>query len=86
LKYEIEIISSALRDLKKLPQNILNEIDKAILMLSDNPRPDSCKKLVGSDNRYRIRIQDYRIIYEIRDNTLVIVIVRVRHRRDVYKK
>ena len=86
MKYKIDIISSAIRDLKKLPKNILLEVDKAILFLSDNPRPDGCKKLVSSQNRYRIRIKDYRVIYEIKDNILTILIVKVSHRRDVYKK
>jgi len=85
VKYKIEIISSAVRDLKKLPKNILLDIDNSILLLSENPRPNGYKKLVGSENRYRIKVKDYRILYEIKDEVLTILIVRIRHRRNVYK-
>jgi mRNA interferase RelE/StbE len=53
--------------------------------LESDPRPSGCKKLVGSEHTYRIRIGDYRVVYELRDDKLIVLDVRVRHRRDVYR-
>lgn len=57
----------------------------AIESLESDPRPVGCKKLVGSDHTYRLRIGDYRVVYEIQDDILVILVVRIRHRGDVYR-
>lgn len=60
-------------------------IASAIDTLADDPTPYGCKKLVGSEHTYRIRVGDYRIVYEIQSAKLVVSVIRVRHRRDVYR-
>ena len=57
----------------------------SIESLDSDARPSGCKKLVGSDHTYRIRIGDYRVVYDIHDDKLIVLVVRVRHRRDVYR-
>lgn len=57
----------------------------AIAALSSNPRPPGCVKLTGADDLWRVRIRDYRIIYTIRDDQLVVVVVKVGNRKDVYR-
>jgi mRNA interferase RelE/StbE len=65
--YEVLIERTAERDLKSLPTSIFNRIVSRIKTLSENPRPSGCHKLVGSRNDWRIRIGDYRVVYEIDD-------------------
>ena len=84
-RYRILIKRSAAKELeaistKKLRQQIVRKIDA----LSDTPRPRDCQKLSGQD-RYRLRQGDYRIVYEIRDRELVVFLVKVGHRREVYR-
>jgi len=56
-----------------------------IRLLADNPRPPGCEKLPGENDRYRIRVDRYRVIYSVGDEELVVVVVRVGHRKDVYR-
>jgi mRNA interferase RelE/StbE len=81
----IEFAKSATKDLRGIDRKWIPRIVAEIADLADDPRPAGCKKLVGSDHTYRIRIGDYRVIYEILDDVLVVLIVRIRHRRDVYR-
>lgn len=83
--YSVEFAPAARRQLKKLPREILKRVARAIDNLQTNPYPDGVKKLVNEDNLYRIRTGDYRIVYQVRSKELIIVIVRVRHRRDIYE-
>lgn len=83
--FRVEFAKSATRDLRSIDRQWVPRIVSAIESLSDDPRPNGCKKLVGSDNTYRIRIGDYRAIYEIQDSVLVVLVIRIRHRRDVYR-
>jgi len=85
VRYRIEVTRAAERDLRALPENVLKRVDAKILSLAGNPRPDGVKKLAGADSLYRVRVGDYRIIYEIQDRAILIIIVRVRHRGDVYR-
>lgn len=82
--YFIEITPSAARDYKKIPQTELTKINKLINSLSQNPRPSGCKKLENR-NAYRVRSGNYRIIYEISDKILTVCVIRIRHRKEVYK-
>lgn len=82
--YEIELSRSALKTLKKMPQNISARIFHKIELLATDPRPAGTKKLVGSDS-YRIRVGDYRVVYNIHDGRLTILIVEVGHRKDIYR-
>ena len=83
-KYKVEIRRSALKEIKKLPQKELKKILKTIQTLSNNPRPKGCQKLSDKE-RYRIRVGSYRILYSIEDDILVVYVVKVAHRKDVYR-
>jgi len=83
--YRIEWKSSALRELKRLGRPIVPRVVTAVETLSSDPFPQGCKKLHGSERTYRIRVGDYRVIYEVFSDRLVVEIARVRHRKDVYR-
>lgn len=82
--FKIYITKTAQKQIDKLPLQIADALIKAILSLAQNPRPAGYIKLKGR-NAYRIRKSNYRIIYEIDDNTLVITVIAVGHRKSVYK-
>jgi len=84
--YKLVITKSAQKDIRKLPKPEINRIDKKIKSLRIIPRPFGCEKLKGSKSSYRIRVGDYRIIYTIYDKKLIISVIKVGHRRDIYKK
>jgi mRNA interferase RelE/StbE len=84
-KYEISFVKQARRHIKKLDPDIADQIQKAIDQLADNPRPQSAKRLKGSyKGLWRERTGNYRIIYEIKDRQLIISIIRVGHRKNIY--
>ena len=82
--YEVYFRESVWKDLKKIPKKDLRNILKRIKDLSDDPRPAGCEKLTGLD-RYRLRQGKYRILYSIQDKELTVWIVKVGHRKDVYR-
>ena len=84
--YKIVWKSSAKKELKRLEKKAISKIIQAVEMLPNNPYPQGSRKIVGSSSSYRIRVGDYRIIYNIQSLVLVIEIIRVGHRREVYKK
>ena len=84
-KYRIEIKKSARKEINKLPSKDLKKVLAKIESLSENPRSQDCKKLSGEE-KYRVRCGDYRILYTIEDYVLVVYVVKVGHRRDVYKQ
>ena len=84
MPYSVEYLPSAKKQLDALTGDIHGRISAAIDDLGDNPRPPGCKKLKGRDE-YRIRIGDYRVIYEIHDAVLLVLVVRVAHRSGVYR-
>jgi mRNA interferase RelE/StbE len=84
--YEVYLERSAENDLKRLPTSIFHRIIPQIKALAENPRPSGCRKITGSKNDWRIRIGDYRIIYEIDEKAKAVRIMRVRHRREVYRR
>lgn len=84
--YRIELTKQAERQLAKLPRTAQIAIRDKIDTLEENPRPDGTKKLTGSLRTYRAKVrQIYRIIYEIQDDRLVVLVVKVGHRKDVYR-
>jgi mRNA interferase RelE/StbE len=83
--YKVQIGNKALKQLEALPVKIANKIASTIDALAINPRPQGIKKMQGFENYYRIRVSDYRIIYQIKDNVLTVVIIKIGHRKDIYK-
>lgn len=82
--YTVEFTKAAAKELKKLERPIQILLVEALEALADNPRPDGVKKLSGSDDLWRIRVGDYRSIYTIQDEIVLVTVVRVRHRREAY--
>lgn len=83
--YRIEWRKSTAKDLRKLPSEIVRRIVSAVESLGNEPRPTGCKKLSGSDFAYRLRVGDYRVIYEVFDDIILVEVVRVGHRKDIYR-
>lgn len=83
--FRIVIATSVWKDFKNIPKLDAARILKRIEGLADNPRPPDSKKLSG-DDAMRIRIGVYRVIYEISKDTLIVLILRVGHRKDIYRK
>ena len=83
--FDIKWKRSALKELKKLPQKDILRILQTIEKLSSEPYPRGSKKLSGSEHTYKIRVRVYRIIYSILESSLIIEVIRIRHRRDVYR-
>ena len=84
--YHVDIARRAVKALVALPRREQQRIRAAIDLLADNPRPPGCVAMTGEAYAYRVRVGDYRIIYEVLDDRLVVQVVRVGHRRDVYRK
>ena len=83
-KYKIEIKRSAQKEIQSLPQQDAKRIVAKILTLAENPRGPDSKKL-SSEERYRVRVGQYRILYEICDDILVVTIVKVANRKEAYR-
>ena len=82
--YEIRFRKSVGKDLDPIPKRDVRQIVAAIAALANNPRPPQSRKLSGSE-KYRLRCGVYRVLYEIQDDVLVVCVVKVRHRKDVYR-
>ena len=85
MRYTVTIKSSARRALSKLPNDAAERIARAIDELESNPRPHGVKKLAGHENLWRVRVGDYRIVYTIEDNRLLVLVVKIGNRGDVYR-
>jgi mRNA interferase RelE/StbE len=84
--YEVYVERAAENDLKHLPTTVFHRIIPEIKTLAENPRPSGCRKLTGSKNDWRMRVGDYRVLYEIDEKARAVRIMRVRHRREVYRR
>jgi len=84
-RYRVEIARRAVKALAALPRREQQRVRAAIDLLADDPRPPGCTKLTGEDAAYRVRVSVYRIVYEVLDDRLLVHVVRVGHRPDVYK-
>jgi mRNA interferase RelE/StbE len=84
--YDVEFAPAAQRQLRKLDPAGRRRVQAAIDLLSENPRPPAAERLVGGAGEWRVRTGDFRIIYEIYDQRLVVLVVKVGHRRDVYER
>jgi len=85
MAYKVVLSKRAKRQMLKLPPGIDRRIEDAIDSLAEDPRPEGARKLQGVDDLYRLRVGSYRIIYQIQDKKLVVLIVKVGDRRDVYR-
>ena len=83
--YRVLLERTAEKDLARLSSEIHARVIAAIQALATNPRPPGCRKLAGGKNDWRIRVGDYRVVYEIADEIRVVRVNRVRHRREVYR-
>lgn len=83
--YRVLLERTVEKELSRLAKAMYGRIITVIQSLAVNPRPPGCKKLAGGKSDWRIRVGDYRVIYEIADEIRIIRINRVRHRRDVYR-
>jgi len=85
VSYTVEFLPSAQRELAALPKDVQRRIANRIDALREDPRPPGVKQLQGVKRLYRLRVGDYRVIYLIEGRRLVIIVVKVGHRRDVYR-
>lgn len=84
-RYRIEFKPSAEKSLAKLPTDLQKRIVRAVELLAKDPRPHGVVKMAGDDNLWRIRVGDFRVVYEIHDSVLLVMVLRVGHRREVYR-
>jgi mRNA interferase RelE/StbE len=85
LAYRIEFTPRADKQFRALDKSTQTRLARRIDSLANNPRPQGVKKLAGGDDLYRMRAGDYRIVYQIRDKSLLVLIVRLGHRSEVYR-
>lgn len=83
--YRVELIPAARRQFRKLDQKIARRIVTALEGLQATPRPPGCRAMTGQPGRWRIRVGDYRIVYEINDDVLLILVVTIAHRSQAYR-
>jgi len=82
---EVLLERNAEKELLRWPSRVHNRVIEAIAALKMDPRPPGCRKLTGSKSDWRIRVGDYRVVYEIADSVRIIRVHRVRHRSEVYR-
>lgn len=82
--YCVALTTSAERELQRLPGPVVARIVPRVERLASEPRPPGCRKLKGGDREWRIRVGDYRIVYEINDRARKIDVTRIAHRREIY--
>jgi mRNA interferase RelE/StbE len=84
-RYTVQLKPSADRSLARLPVDAQRRITLALTDLGEDPRPPGVKKLAGDDNLWRVRVGPYRVVYEVHDRPPVVMVLRVAHRKDVYR-
>jgi mRNA interferase RelE/StbE len=85
LKYTVRMDTRTRKALDRLPDDTHGRIVRKLDALEENPRPMGVEKLTGAEDLYRVRVGDWRIVYAIRDRELVVIVIRIGHRRDVYR-
>lgn len=85
MAYEVRLKPSAATKLRKLPREAQQRVAKRLDGLGADPRPPGCERLAGLGSLYRVRVGDYRIVYEIQDDVLVVLVITIGHRREVYR-
>lgn len=82
MSYRVEIAPAANREMRRLPQNVQERLRPAILSLGDDPRPHGVRKLKGATHAYRIRVGEYRVVYEVYDDTSSVILLHVARRNE----
>lgn len=85
MAYTVSLKPAAARQLRKLPPQVQDQLLPVIEALANNPRPSGVVKLEGPSGEYRVRSGDFRIVYTIQDEALIVFVVRIANRRDVYR-
>jgi mRNA interferase RelE/StbE len=85
MSYAVTIRRRAQKELEAIPSPSFQSIEEKLLSLGKDPRPAGCKKLKGAERAWRIRVGDYRVIYEIDDGASIVVIIKIGHRSDIYR-
>jgi len=83
--YEVKFATSAAKEFRSLPLELKRRVGAVIDRLSQDPRPPGVRKLVGHERLYRIRVGQYRVVYEVDDKEQLVRVTRIRHRREVYR-
>lgn len=86
MRYRVELAPAALRQLRRLDPAARRRIQASIELLADQPRPSGARKLVGGGGEWRVRTGDFRIVYEIQDQVLLVLVIAVGHRREIYRR
>lgn len=86
MTYRIEVAPAAVRHLRALDPVARRRVQAAIELLAGQPRPSAAKKLVGGAGEWRVRTGDFRVVYEIYDDVLLVLVVAVGHRREIYRR
>jgi mRNA interferase RelE/StbE len=84
--YTVQLAAAAQRQLRGLPQAVLNRLLPRIADLANEPRPQGCKKLQGEIELYRVRVGEYRVIYAIDDDALTVLVVKIADRKEAYRR
>jgi len=84
--YRVEFSKPAVRQFEKLSKPVQTRLRPRIDALAHDPRPQGVKKLVGADELYRLRVGDYRVIYQIQDEVLLVLVVKVGQRKEIYRR
>ena len=82
---EVRLLVTARRQLLRVPARIRSRVGNAIRALAADPRPPGCKKLASSTDYDRIRVSDYRVLYEVRDRDVLVLVIKIGHRREMYR-
>ncbi|RNI19871.1 type II toxin-antitoxin system RelE family toxin [Flexivirga caeni] len=85
MKYRVQFAPAAARQLRNLDKQAQRRIQAVVELLADDPRPAGVKKLTGGDGEWRVRTGDYRVIYEVHDDILLVLVLSLGHRRDIYR-
>ena len=86
MTYRVSLAPSAARELRKFDPDVRRRIQAALDLLATEPRPPATTRLVGGSGEWRVRTGNYRIVYEINDAQLLVLVIRMAHRREVYDR
>jgi mRNA interferase RelE/StbE len=86
MAHQVQFYPAAARDLRSLPRKMQERVFRSIEKLAYTPRPRGCTKLAGEEDLYRVRVGDYRVLFQVVDSILTVLVVRIGHRRQVYRR